>query len=110
MYTSELDGNLTLGLRAFQGSNYQVRCAVAKYLAILLATFQSLPSDRMQSMENELSNSVMNTHQIKMEKMLNYLAKSFLYLKPTIAYQGQMKRTAQNEVRIGISYVRYIEE
>lgn len=95
MYTSELDGNVTLGLRAFDGSNYQVRCTIAKYLAILLATFQSLPSDRISSI------SVTSTHQVKMEKMLNYLAKGFLILKPTIANQ------AQNEVRIGISYVRH---
>lgn len=49
MYTSELEENVTLALRAFEGSNYQVRCAIAKYLAILLATFQSLPSDRTES-------------------------------------------------------------
>ena len=49
MYTSELEGNVTLGLRAFEGSNYQIRCAIARYLAILLAKFQSLPSDRTES-------------------------------------------------------------
>jgi hypothetical protein len=43
MYTGELEGNLTIGLRAFENSNDDVRCSVAKYLARLLA------SDRNQS-------------------------------------------------------------
>ncbi len=49
MYTSELEGNITIGFRAFENSNYEVRCSIAKYLAILLAASQNILSDRNQS-------------------------------------------------------------
>ncbi len=49
MYTNELETNITIGLRAFENSNYEVRCSVAKYLAILLAAAQDILSDRNQS-------------------------------------------------------------
>jgi len=49
MYTSELEGNIALGFRAFDGSNNEVRCSVAKYLAILLSASQDIFSDTHQS-------------------------------------------------------------
>jgi hypothetical protein len=49
MYTSELEGNIALGFRAFDGSNYEVRCSIAKYLAILLAASQDIFLDTNQS-------------------------------------------------------------
>ena len=42
MYTSELEGNIALGFRAFEGANYEVRCSVAKYLAILIAAARNI--------------------------------------------------------------------
>ncbi len=51
MYTSELEGNLTLGFRALDGSNYEVRCSIAKYLAALFAATQETASNTNQSKE-----------------------------------------------------------
>lgn len=60
MYTNEFEGNVTLALRAFEGSNYQVRCAIGKYLAIVLVKFQSLRSESNEKFffSIPLSNSV----------------------------------------------------
>lgn len=41
MYTSELDTCASLCFRALDGSNYDVRCSVAKLLGTLMATAQS---------------------------------------------------------------------
>ena len=41
MYTSELESLATLCFRAFDGSNYEVRCAVAKLLGALIAITQT---------------------------------------------------------------------
>lgn len=41
MYTTELESLATLCFRAFDGSNYEVRCAVAKLLGALIATTQT---------------------------------------------------------------------
>lgn len=40
LYTTELESLATLCFRAFDGSNYEVRCAVAKLLGTLIATTQ----------------------------------------------------------------------
>ena len=49
MYTSELEGNIALGFRGFESSNYEVRYLIAKFLAILLAATQDICSDKNQS-------------------------------------------------------------
>jgi len=54
MYTSELEGNVTLGFRALDGSNYEVRCSIAKYLAALLAATQETTSNTNQSKRKTL--------------------------------------------------------
>lgn len=51
MYTTELEGNITLGFRALDGSNYEVRCSIAKYLAALLAATQETTTNPNQSEE-----------------------------------------------------------
>jgi hypothetical protein len=40
LYTTELESLATLCFRAFDGSNYEVRCAVAKLLGTLVAATQ----------------------------------------------------------------------
>lgn len=40
LYTMELESLATLCFRAFDGSNYEVRCGVAKLLGTLIATTQ----------------------------------------------------------------------
>lgn len=49
MYTTELESNITLGFRALDGSNYEVRCSIAKYLAALLAATQETTTNPNQS-------------------------------------------------------------
>ncbi len=96
MYTNELEGNIALGFRAFDGSNYKVRCSVANYLAILLAKSQS---------------SLADTKTIKAEDILNYLSEGFLHghislLKPNTKEQCKGLMTVQHEIRIGVTRVR----
>ncbi len=55
MYTTELEGNVTLGFRALDGSNYEVRCSIAKYLAALLAATQELNSSKEFSKKKNLN-------------------------------------------------------
>ena len=43
MYTSELENMVSACFRALDGSNYDVRSAVAKLLGVLLAMTQSNP-------------------------------------------------------------------
>lgn len=43
LHTTELESLATLCFRAFDGSNYEVRCCVAKLLGALIATTQQQP-------------------------------------------------------------------
>ena len=43
LYTSELESVATLCFRAFDGSNYEVRCAVSRLLGTLVAQTQLPP-------------------------------------------------------------------
>lgn len=45
LYTTELENLATLCFRAFDGSNYEVRCSVAKLLGSLIASTQQLPKN-----------------------------------------------------------------
>lgn len=40
LYTSDLENVVTLCFRAFENSNYEVRCSVAKLLGLLIASTQ----------------------------------------------------------------------
>lgn len=42
LYTSDLENVATLCFRAFENSNYEVRCSVAKLLGFLIASTQIL--------------------------------------------------------------------
>lgn len=48
LYTTEIESVATLCFRAFEGSNYEVRCAVAKLLGTLVAMTQ-LPAPKGKS-------------------------------------------------------------
>ena len=43
LYTTEIESVATLCFRAFEGSNYEVRCSVAKLLGALVAMTQIPP-------------------------------------------------------------------
>lgn len=45
LYTTEIESVATLCFRAFEGSNYEVRCAIAKLLGTLVAMTQ-LPTPK----------------------------------------------------------------
>lgn len=48
LYTTEIESVATLCFRAFEGSNYEVRCSVAKLLGTLVAMTQ-LPAPKGQT-------------------------------------------------------------
>ena len=48
LYTTEIESVATLCFRAFEGSNYEVRCSVAKLLGTLVAMTQ-LPMPKGQN-------------------------------------------------------------
>ena len=48
LFTSELDSTASLCFRALDGSNYDVRCDVAKLLGTLLATTQQPKNPQQQ--------------------------------------------------------------
>ncbi|XP_064600027.1 HEAT repeat-containing protein 5B-like isoform X2 [Liolophura sinensis] len=102
MYTSELETVTSLCFRALDGSNYDVRCAVAKLLGSLLVAAQS-PKAAMGKGK-----------QTKQEDVLGLLASGFLrgglgFLKNTTA--GEMikgSNSVNREVRVGITHA-YVE-
>lgn len=53
LYTTEIESVATLCFRAFEGSNYEVRCAVAKLLGTLVAMTQ-LPTPKGQNLPSKL--------------------------------------------------------
>ena len=54
MYTTELESTVSLCFRALDGSNYDVRCAVAKLLGHLLAMTQSPKIAQGLTQENNM--------------------------------------------------------
>lgn len=48
LYTTELESLATLCFRAFDGSNYEVRCAVAKLLGALIAMTQNQKPEKIR--------------------------------------------------------------
>lgn len=126
MYTTELEGNVTVAFRALDGSNYEVRCSIAKYLAALLAATQDVTSNPNQSKPGRsvklspricildtLSKSTANAanaKKIKAEDILNYLAGGFLrgnigFLKTNTTERIKGPTTVQREIRIGVTHV-----
>ncbi|UJR09975.1 hypothetical protein I4U23_014199 [Adineta vaga] len=113
MYTTELEGNVTLAFRALDGSNYEVRCSIAKYLAALLAATQDVTSNLSQSTMNKSSTNTANAKKIKSEDILNYLAGGFLrgnigFLKSNTTERIKGPTTVQREIRIGVTHT-YVE-
>ncbi|CAF2246902.1 unnamed protein product [Rotaria magnacalcarata] len=113
MYTSELEGNVTLGFRALDGSNYEVRCSVAKYLAALLAATQETNLNSNQNPMNKSNANVTNAKKVKAEDLLNYLAGGFLrgnigFLKSNTTERLKGPTTVQREIRIGVTHT-YVE-
>lgn len=70
LYTTELESLATLCFRAFDGSNYEVRCAVAKLLGTLIATTQQ--TQKGNPAGNKLSNQPKNVFRGANEGLLEH--------------------------------------
>jgi len=113
MYTTELESNVTLGFRALDGSNYEVRCSIAKYLAALLAATQETTTNSSQNTMTKSNTNAANAKKIKTEDILNYLAGGFLrgnigFLKSNTTERIKGPTSVQREIRIGVTHT-YVE-
>ncbi|XP_031626262.1 HEAT repeat-containing protein 5B isoform X2 [Contarinia nasturtii] len=114
LYTTELENMAALCFRAFDGSNYEVRCAVAKLLGSLIAFTQqqqqTLPKGVVQVKAQPI------TRQTSLDEAFGILMSGFLrggasFLKGT----GEMIKgssSVNREVRVGVthSYVIFIRQ
>ncbi|XP_011297784.1 HEAT repeat-containing protein 5B isoform X2 [Fopius arisanus] len=109
LYTSEIESMATLCFRAFEGSNYEVRCAVAKLLGTLVAMTQ-LPPPKGKNLSQSKS-----MKPISLDEVLNILMSGFLrggvgFLKGT----GEIIKGSSGvnrEVRVGVThaYVVFVQ-
>lgn len=113
MYTSELESLATLCFRAFDGSNYEVRCTVAKLLGALMAMTQQgqqLPQmQQLQAAQAKAASGAKGTKTVSLEEALGILMSGFLrggvgFLKGT----GEIIKGSSGvnrEVRVGVTHV-----
>lgn len=111
LYSTELESLATLCFRAFDGSNYEVRCAVAKLLGTLLAFTQQ--TDNAKKQMNTSQKGQLRT--MSLEETLGILMSGFLrggvsFLKGT----GEIIKGSSGvnrEVRVGVthSYVVFVQ-
>nr|CAD7424526.1 unnamed protein product [Timema monikensis] len=109
LYTAELESLATLCFRAFDGSNYEVRCAVAKLLGALIACTQQPQKGNPAAAQNK------GAKPISLEEALGVLMSGFLrggvgFLKGT----GEMIKGSSGvnrEVRVGVThaYVVFVQ-
>lgn len=102
LYTTELENLATLCFRAFDNSNYETRCAVAKLLGTLIATTQNQKNDP------KTAQSLKGVKLVSLEEALGILMSGFLrggagFLKGT----GEIIKGSSGvnrEVRVGVTY------
>ncbi|XP_075228223.1 HEAT repeat-containing protein 5B isoform X2 [Lycorma delicatula] len=111
LYTTELESLATLCFRAFDGSNYEVRCCVAKLLGALIATTQQ------QAKTNPAASVAQNKgiKALSLDEALGVLMSGFLrggtgFLKGT----GEIIKGSSSlnrEVRVGVThaYVVFVQ-
>lgn len=100
LYTTELESVATLCFRAFDGSNYEVRCAVARLLGALMAMTQKAQPNQLKGMKL-----------VSLQEALNILMAGFLrggvgFLKGT----GEIIKGSSGvnrEVRVGVTHVSW---
>lgn len=103
LYTVELESLATLCFRAFDGSNYEVRCTVAKLLGSLTAITQH------KTKKDQPDKVVKNLKPISLDEALGVLMSGFLrggvgFLKGT----GEIIKGSSGvnrEVRVGVTHV-----
>ncbi|XP_073829130.1 HEAT repeat-containing protein 5B isoform X2 [Musca autumnalis] len=117
LYQTELESLPALCFRSFDGSNYEVRCAVAKLLGTLLAFTQQQQNDansKKLSVQTS-SQSKSATRTVSLDETLNILMSGFLrgggsFLKGT----GEIIKgssSVNREIRVGVThaYVVFVE-
>lgn len=98
LYTSDMESVFSLSFRALDGSNYEVRCAVANVLGYLVAVTQQTPQSAVG--KNKLATA---------EDMMNLLASGFLkggigFLKGGATEMIKGSSTVAREVRVGVTH------
>ncbi|PIO63501.1 HEAT repeat protein, partial [Teladorsagia circumcincta] len=120
LYSTELEAVITLCTKALDGSNYETRLAVARLLAVLLATALQPPPPMcsFHTMGKSTANSkAMPIRPIPLDDALHLLAASFLrggiggFLKGSSSYSSATAG-GQKDVRAGIAmgYVELMRE
>ncbi|KAL3290046.1 hypothetical protein HHI36_023417 [Cryptolaemus montrouzieri] len=109
LYTTELESMATLCFRAFDNSNYEVRCAVAKLLGTLVAMTQN------QKPEKQSQQQAKGIKLVSLDEALGILMSGFLrggagFLKGT----GEIIKGSSGvnrEVRVGVThaYVTFVQ-
>ncbi|XP_073980275.1 HEAT repeat-containing protein 5B isoform X3 [Rhodnius prolixus] len=121
LYTTELESLATLCFRAFDSSNYEVRCCVAKLLGALIATTQQAPQIAKHNTQGHVSSSKSGSAKessakgMSLEEALGVLMSGFLrggigFLKGT----GEMIKGSSGvnrEIRVGVThaYVVFVQ-
>lgn len=114
LYQTELESLATLCFRAFDGSNYEVRCAVAKLLGTLLAFTQQPPEGANKKPGQPISTKN-QARNVSLDEAMGILMSGFLrggvsFLKGT----GEIIKgssSVNREVRVGVthSYVVFVQ-
>ncbi|XP_063929374.1 HEAT repeat-containing protein 5B isoform X4 [Zophobas morio] len=121
LYTSELESLATLCFRAFDGSNYEVRCAVAKLLGALIAMTQNQKPEKtckniivpsLACDNNRISAQLKGLKLVSLDEALGILMSGFLrggvgFLKGT----GEIIKgssSVNREVRVGVTHAYVI--
>lgn len=115
LYTTELESMATLCFRAFDGSNYEVRCAVAKLLGTLIALTQQSQVPKKKGQQVASNSKAAAARPLSLDEALNVLMSGFLrggvsFLKGT----GEIIKGSSGvnrEVRVGVthSYVVFVQ-
>ncbi|XP_049821749.1 HEAT repeat-containing protein 5B isoform X2 [Aethina tumida] len=111
LYTTELESLATLCFRAFDGSNYEVRCSVAKLLGALIAMTQQQQQQTNLNKHSQLKGVKL----VSLDEALSILMSGFLrggvgFLKGT----GEIIKGSSGvnrEVRVGVThgYVTFVQ-
>lgn len=115
LYTSEIENVFSLCFRSLDGSNYEVRCAVAQTLGTLVATTQSAAIRQNIQMYQGSGNNSNKIRIVSLEEALNLLASGYLrggigFLKAGEMIKGSS--TVNREIRLGVShaYVAFVNQ
>ena len=107
LYTIEIENVFSLCFRALDGSNYEVRCAVAETLGFLVATTQNPTMKQNLQIYHSSTNTSNKIRIVNTDEALNLLASGYLrggigFLKAGEMIKGSS--TANREIRIGVSH------